>query len=105
MRTKTRKPAKSRARARRRHGRDHERAVDVRARPESGPEHLQSGSSTLRVNLTRIGSHSRFFITGADGETIVTSRLYSTPKAAKQGLIDLVMAIQADDFESFDHTT
>lgn len=104
MGTKTRKSTKGRARARRRRGQDHERPGVVRARAEDRPEHQHAGSSALRVNLTRIGSHSRFFVAGADGETIVTSRLYSGPKEAKQGLIDLVMAIQADDFETFDHT-
>jgi len=102
----TRKSAKGRARARGGTGRHHERPGVVRARAEDRPEHQHAGGGTasLRVNLTRIGSHSRFFVTGADGETIITSRLYTDPKKAKQGLIDLVMAIQADDFETFDHT-
>jgi hypothetical protein len=39
-----------------------------------------------------------------NGETTATSRLFFGPEEAKQGLIDLVMAIQADDFETFDQT-
>lgn len=101
-----RKTGRSRARAHQGRGRDHEH--DHRVQPGSADRALGGAAgkspALLRVNLTKIGSHNRFFITGADGETIITSRLYPGPKEAKKGLIDLVMAIQADDFETFDHT-
>ena len=123
MPNKTRKTTGRRARARSGNRQDHERPRKLRTRSANrakrqpsrtgrsadagGLRPADDGSGkkvTLRANLTRIGSHARFFITGADSETVVTSRLYPTPQAAKQGLIALVVAIQADDFETFDHT-
>lgn len=104
--SKTKRPAKRRARARNRNGRLDEGAIDIRTRSEDRAESGRLGESParLRVNLTRIGTRSRFWFAGEDGGAIVTSRLYVSPKEAKTALIDFIMAIQADDFESFDHT-
>lgn len=62
---------------------------------------MQAGGCALRVNITRLGTSARFFAVDQAGETVITSRLYASPAKAKEALIALVMAIQADDFETF----
>jgi len=106
----TRRTPKGRARARGRTGRHHERPSVVRARAKDRSEHQQAGGSSARIHfvcpsagVTARGARTQFFIV-LGGVTVVTSKYYETTEEAKQGLIDLVMAIQADDFETFDHT-
>ena len=101
MQKTTRRPAASRARARAGNGRHHARPGKLRARAGDRQEREQAGGCALRVHITRLGTHARFFAVDQAGETLITSRLYATPQAAKQGLIGLVMAIQADDFETY----
>lgn len=101
MQKTTGRPAGGSARARKRNGRDHARPGKLRARAADCKEREQTGGCALRVHITRIGSHARFFAVDQAGETVITSRLYPSPQAAKQGLIGLAMAIQADDFETF----
>ena len=106
MPNKTSKPAKRRARARNRNGHRDEGAIDIRTRSEDRAESGRLGESParLRINLTRIGTRSRFWIIDANGTGVTTSRLHDTPRQAKDALIEFIKAIQADDFETFDYT-
>lgn len=100
------KPPKRSSRAHPRVRRDHARAVQLRAGPEARQNPVPTGASAprLRISITRIGSHTRWVAVNQAGETVVTSKLHAGPKGAKQGLIDFVLAVQADDFETFDLT-
>jgi len=109
MPNKTRKPAKRRARARNRNGHHHEGAIDIRTRSEDRCESGKAGASAparLKISISRIGGDAfGYGIKSRTGERLFSSsRLYATAQEAKDALIELVKAIQADDFETFDYT-
>lgn len=59
----------------------------------------------FRINITRVGQHARFrIINNANPTNSVTSSILGTPKEAKAALIELIQAIRADDFDSYDFT-
>jgi len=106
MRTKAKRPTAGGARARHGTGRHHERPGQLRARPAHRKKRVQASNSapSLRVHIQPNGTGAQFWIGGQDGEAIVTSRVYPSSGAARQALIELIVALGQDDFESFDHT-
>ena len=106
MPIKTRRPPCRNPKTRKRNGHRDEGAIDIRTRSEDRFESGRLGESParLRINLTRIGTRSRFWIIDANGTGVATSRLHASPRQAKAALIEFIKAIQADDFESFDYT-
>lgn len=91
---------------RRRSRQNHAGTVDARTRSKDRPKSGQIGEQPagLRINITKTGSKVRFWFVDQNDLTVTQSRGYDTPGAAKAKLIDFIKAIQADDFETFDHT-
>ena len=106
MPRKTRRTSSRNRTTRNRNGRLNEGAIDIRTRSEDRAESGQTGGSPprLRINITKTGSKVRFWFVDQRNFTVAQSRGYDTPGAAKANLIDFIKTIQADDFETFDHT-
>lgn len=77
------------------------------ARRKAGTSSRNAGAkpARLRIDIIRIGHYARFSISTTDTQQIIArSPTLASPKAAKDKLIELVKAIQADDFETYDYT-
>lgn len=60
--------------------------------------------SALRIVLNAADGYGYFKITNANDEVIVESKHYASVDMAKQALVDFIVALKMDDFESFDLT-
>lgn len=106
MPRKTRRTSSRNPKTRVRVGRHDGGTSKLRARAKDSPKSEQTGASPprLRINITKTGSKVRFWFVDQSNLTVAQSRGYDTPGCCKANLIGFIQAIQADDFETFDHT-
>ena len=109
MPAKTKNSARRSKRSRVRNRQPDGQARQLRARQIDSPELEPTGSgpARFRIDITRLGSYARFRIVNnsdSRSSSAVTSSLHKTPKEVKAALIELIQALKADDFDSYDFT-